>query len=303
MSGKEGELSVLFAGVSGSSRLYEKLGETEALHAVDRCLKRMARGVDGFRGRIVKTVGDELMAVFPSADDALQAAGEMQQRVDDLPPVSGVKLAIRIGFHHGAAGEEAGEVSGESVKLAAHLAGLAKASQVLTSAATQAALSPLHQLSTRDLGLRSLAGSADGLRIFEIVWQGAGDADGVDGVDSALAGQPAGATGTIARLRVRYGAAVIVLDEQRSVLNMGRDAACEIVVSDRRASRNHARIERRGERFVLADQSTNGTFVTFGGGPERFLRREELVLCGYGTIAFAASSSSAEADHAEFECF
>ena len=175
MSGKESELSILFAGVSGSSRLYEKLGKTEALHAVDRCLKRMERGVDGFRGRIVKTVGDELMAVFPTPDDALQAAGEMQQRVGDLPPVSGVKLAIRVGFHHGAVREEGGEVLGESVTTAAHLAGLAKAGQVLTSAATQAVLSPLQQLSTRGLDPLALKDRADGLRVFEVVWQDAAD--------------------------------------------------------------------------------------------------------------------------------
>ncbi len=297
MSGKESELSILFAGVSGSSRLYEKLGQTEALHAVDRCLKRMERGVDGFRGRIVKTVGDELMAVFPTPDDALQAAGEMQQRVGDLPPVSGVKLAIRVGFHHGAVREEGGEVLGESVATAAHLAGLAKAGQVLTSAATQAALSPLQQLSTRGLDPLALKDRADGLRVFEVVWQDAADL----GLPSAP--RPAGRVDAGARLRVRYAGAAIVLDESSSALNMGRDPACEVAVRDRRASRNHARIERRGEHFVLADQSTNGTFVTFVGEPERFLRREELVLRGSGMIAFAASASSPDADCAEFELF
>jgi len=294
MSGKESELSILFAGVSGSSRLYEKLGETEALHAVDRCLKRMERGVDGFRGRIVKTVGDELMAVFPTADDALQAAGEMQQRVGDLPPVSGVKLAIRVGFHHGAVREEGGEVLGESVSTAAHLAGLAKAGQVLTSAATQAVLSPLQQLSTRDLDPLSLK---DGLRAFEVVWQDAADL----GLPSAPRPGERGAAG--GGLRVRYAGEVLVLGESSSALNMGRDPACEVAVRDRRASRNHARIERRGAHFVLADQSTNGTYVTFAGEPERFLRREELVLRGSGTIAFAASASSPDADCAEFEFF
>src|SRR5512146_2387517 len=94
-------VSVLFADVSGSARLHEKLGSAEALRAVDRCMKRMERTVDGFNGRIVKIVGDELMATFDHADEALQAAIEMQLRVADLPPVSGVKLEIRVGFSHG----------------------------------------------------------------------------------------------------------------------------------------------------------------------------------------------------------
>jgi predicted component of type VI protein secretion system len=87
----------------------------------------------------------------------------------------------------------------------------------------------------------------------------------------------------------------------KPALSMGRDASVEIVVRDRRASRNHARIERRGEKFVLTDQSTNGTYVTFAGEPELFLRREEVVLRGRGSICFAASGSSNEADCAEFE--
>jgi adenylate cyclase len=103
---QERMLSVVFAAVAGSSRLFEKLAGAEALHAVDRCMKRMRRGIDGFHGRIVKTGRDDLTALFDNANDACQAAIAMQRRVADLPPVSGVQLAIRVGFHHGAVIEE-----------------------------------------------------------------------------------------------------------------------------------------------------------------------------------------------------
>ncbi|HNH93222.1 FHA domain-containing protein, partial [Accumulibacter sp.] len=76
---------------------------------------------------------------------------------------------------------------------------------------------------------------------------------------------------------------------------------CEIPVRDRRASRHHARIERRDDQFVLSDLSTNGTFVTIKGEPELFLRREAFVLRGSGIISFAASASTQDADIAEFE--
>jgi adenylate cyclase len=103
------------------------------------------------------------------------------------------------------------------------------------------------------------------------------------------------------RLCVRYGGDVKLLDKQRPSLVMGRDAACEINVRDRRASRRHARIERRGEHFVLRDLSTNGTFVTVSGERELFLRHEEFVLRGSGIISFASSASNPNADIAEFE--
>ena len=91
MSSKsERNLCVLFADVSGSTRLYEKLGDKEALHAVERCLNRMTRATEQFKGRVVKTIGDEVMAVFDSAEAGMDAASSMQQRVDDLPPVRGI---------------------------------------------------------------------------------------------------------------------------------------------------------------------------------------------------------------------
>ena len=92
-----------------------------------------------------------------------------------------------------------------------------------------------------------------------------------------------------------------MLGDMKSALNMGRDPNCEVAIRDRRASRNHAKIERRGEKFVLTDQSTNGTYVTFTGEPELFLRREELVLRGSGLICFVALTANEEADCAEFE--
>src|SRR3990172_8781464 len=92
----ERNLCVLFADVSGSTRLYEKLGDKEALYAVERCIKRMTRATEQYHGRVVKTIGDEVMAVFDSAEAGFQAGCEVQLRVDDLPPIKGTKLAIRV---------------------------------------------------------------------------------------------------------------------------------------------------------------------------------------------------------------
>ena len=299
MAGKEREVSVLFADVSGSTRLYEKLGDTEALYAVDRCIKRMERAVEAFRGRVVKTIGDEVMAVFDTAEEAFQSASEMQQRITDLPPVSGVKLTIRLGFHHGPVIEEKGDFFGDTVNTAARLAGLAKPAQALTSGETVARLPELLQIATRDLDQMSVKGKAEGLHVFEVLWQ-EGEELTMKAPSIRAAGQKAAAAGGT-RLCVRYAGDVMVLDEKRSSLALGRDATCDLVIRDRRASRNHGKIERRGDKFVLSDISTNGTYVVVSGEPEYFLRREDMVLRGSGIIAFASSSESENADIAEFE--
>lgn len=301
MSGKEQETAipgavaavVLFADVSGSARLYEKLGDTEAVYAIDRCIKRMERSIESFRGRLAKSVGGELEAVFAAAEDACLAAIDMQQRVADLPPMSGVKLGIRIGFHCGPARFADADPRGEAVDVAARLTGLAKSGQVLCSSEAVAALPEPLQASVRPLERIVLKGRKAPLEVCEVQWD----------EDEALAGKASSPRGALRppRLCVRHGGKVLLIDERKNRLTLGRDAGCDLVIADRRASRQHGRIECCGDKFVLTDASTNGTYVSFDGEQEFFLRHGELVLRGSGRIAFAASTGSDKADVAEFE--
>jgi len=294
MSGQDGRLSALFMSVFGTSRLFEKLGGGEALHAIDRCMKRVQRSVDGFRGRVVRTTRDDLTALFESPDEACQAALTTQRRVADLPPVSGVKLSVRAGFHHGLL---VADGTGGCVSAAEFLAGLARPGQILTTGETQTLLSSTLQASTRHLDTVAIGGQLEGQPAFEVVWL----EPRTPGFRAIVEPAPAKPVERDARLCVRYAGQVKLLDRIRPNLLMGRDATCDVTVRDRRASRHHARIERRGDEFVLSDLSTNGTFVTISGRPELLIRREEFVLRGSGMIAFAASASSPGADIAEFE--
>ena len=287
------QLAVLFADVSGSARLHEKLGDTEAARAVDRCMKRMERAIEGFGGRVIKLVGDEIMVSFDSVDEAFQAAVDMQQRVSDLPPVSGVKLAIRVGFSHGMVNEEGDKLSGETVDTAARLAGLALPGQILTSLQAQSELSPALKNGTRDISLALARSKPPGLAVvYEVL-----SAEPVTHVVKIAGSSEL----QLPSLSLRHSDKIITLDESKQVIRMGRGAESDVLIHDRRASRHHAQIERRGNRIFLIDKSTNGTFVTLGDKPELFLRRQECVLYGKGTICFAASASSPRADCAEFD--
>ena len=292
--------SVLFADVSGSAKLHEKLGNTEALRAAERCMKRMERAVEAFNGRLLRQNGDELMAVFETAEEASMSAIEMQQRVADLPPISGVKLAIRVGFSFGPF-DEAEPRTGDLVDTAAYLTGLAKPGQILTTTEVQTTLSPSLQLSIRDRGKIAAKGTFPELQVLELLATDSSLAP-IDAGDSARASKTDAVQGT--RLRLRYGDDVFVLDKRHTLVSMGRDADCDVVIHDRRASRHHVEIEwREGSRFVLSDMSTNGTYVTIKGQPEIHLRKEECVLHGTGVICFAASANTPQADRVEFEQF
>lgn len=294
MAGVERKLAVLFADVSGSTKLYERLGDSEALRAVDRCVKRMERAIEGFRGRLIKTIGDEVMVRFQTAEDAFLAAVEMQQRVHDLPPVSGVKLTIRVGFHYGPAIEDNNDLFGDTVNTAARIVGLANAEQILTSRQTVDELPNLLRESTRDLDQLSVKGKAEGVHVFEVFWRETEEL-------TMKAGSLASAPRESSKLCVRYRGKAFLLDEKNPVLTMGRDQSNNLVIEDRKSSRHHARIERRGDKFYFVDQSTNGSFVGIAGEAETQLRREEMLLRGTGNITFGASASDALADSAQFE--
>ena len=273
------ERCILFADVAGSTRLYEKLGDAEAKHAVERCLKRVSMAVEAFGGRVVKTIGDAVLADFPDAELALQAACQMQQRVKNLPPAAGMPLAIRVGFHTGPVLEDKGDVFGDAVNVAARMADLARAGQIIATRSTVDRLSALARQGTREVRAASVKGKSELVRVCEVLWEDEGDLTLM-----ATALRQVSTAPTI--LRLRHAGAEIVFGEETDSLSLGRDINCTVVTTDKMASRNHARIERRGDQFVLVDQSTNGTWLSIAGQAEIQLRREEVVLRGQGRVCF-----------------
>jgi adenylate cyclase len=287
------ELAVLFADVSGSTRLYESLGDERALATIGHALGLVREACDGYAGRVIKTIGDEAMAVFPAADNAAQAAAEMQARITAEPTMEAHRLAIRVGFHFGPALLAEGDVFGDSVNVAARLVGVAHGAQVITSAATASALSPWLRVRTRELTALTVKGKLRDMSVFELLWQ--------DSADDLTTLSTRILTPT-ARLRVLHGEREVMLGELQAQVTLGRDAQNDIVIADRLASRTHARIERRRDRFVLVDHSSNGTFLTIDGEPEIQLRREEFILRGHGHISFGHAHAKDPSETVLFFC-
>ena len=288
------ERAILFADVSGSTALYELLGDKPAAKAIEACLGELRIIVAKRDGVVVKTIGDEIMVVFGNPQAACNAAREMQQRMIALPPTAGVKLAIRIGFHFGLVLEDKGDFWGDGVNTAARLAGLAKAGQILTSGATANALPAAERTDLRDLDAIQVKGKHEAVRVFELMW---GDTED----STELAGLASSAKVEV-RLVLELGERTIDFPREKTVLSLGRDSNSDVVVSEKTASRLHARIERRRDKFVLIDHSSNGTYVTVDGEAEMALRREELVLRGRGRVSFGHAYQDDPAEFLVFSC-
>jgi len=288
----ESRIAVLFADVSGSTQLYEKLGDTQAVATVGRCLDMARDAALGCGGRLVRSLGDEVMLVFATAQQAADAALEIQKRMADLASALQLRLAFHVGFHFGAAIERHGDVYGDSVNTAARLVALAKAGQILTCSSTVAELPAHARPQLRALNAITVKGKQHDLDVVEIVWQSTADLTMVGGLpDLRMIG-----------VELRHGDSTIVLDAATQAITLGRDDHNDVVIKERLASRLHARIERRHDKFALVDSSVNGTYVTFEGESEFLLHRQECLFKGRGHISFGRPWKGDASDVVSFVC-
>jgi adenylate cyclase len=270
--------TVLFADVSGSTRLYETAGDAAALEAIGRCIERLSRAAESSGGRVLKTMGDEVMALFPTPDAAASAASEMHAAVDTLPTLNGTKLGVRIGFHSGPVIQRDNDVFGDTVNLAARLVEQAQKGQIVTSHETVQQLSPGLRAFSRRLHSITIKGRADRSELCEIDWRPLSDS-------AAGLGLRPEARSAAAPLRLRYRDLELVRRREKDLIIIGRDAGCALVIAGENASRLHCTIVRRHDSFVLRDHSTNGTFVTVEGDSEIRLQREDMALRRHGWLA------------------
>jgi adenylate cyclase len=287
---------VLFVDICDSTQLYETLGDEVASRRVGGCLEALGKRVDEAGGRVVQRIGDELMCLFAGPEGALECARGMQEYIVRKAVRTKPVMAIRIGCHFGPVLEKAADLFGDSVNVAARAAEMAKAGQVLTTEATVSQLSGPLRERVRALGRFPLKGKREDIHIFELVWQ-----DDESTMLGTLPDVPLPAEqGT--RLLLRYRGSELALDGRaRMALSVGRDPHCDLIISDPKASRRHARIESRRGKFVLVDQSVNGTYVQIGA-EQIVLLREELILYSHGSISFGHRADSTGAAVVDFAC-
>ncbi|HEX7115082.1 MAG TPA: adenylate/guanylate cyclase domain-containing protein [Steroidobacter sp.] len=283
--GKDIELAILFADVVGSTRIYEVMGDLRARDMVLTCVEIMRAATEQNHGTVIKTIGDEIMATFPTANDALNAASRMQHdiRIHSELKVEGQPIAIRIGGHFGPVVLENRDIFGAAVHTANRMTSQAKAGQIMVTGAMVQRLAPEWQSAVRQIDVATLKGKTSEDEIYEVLWQ----------KEDATSMLPAIALGALARdkqrprrLRLKFQGKEMVLDEQRGLVTIGRAEENDIVVKGNLISRLHARIEVSRNKFLLIDQSTNGTFVTTRDGEEAFVRRDSMQLTGEGVIGF-----------------
>jgi class 3 adenylate cyclase len=284
------QLAILFADVCDSTTIYESMGDARAHATINRLFAMLGDKVKANGGKVIKTLGDGMVCQFGAADSAFRAACAMQEGVTADDADSGPKMMIKVSFTWGPVVTEAGDVFGDTVNVCARLVGAAGPEQVLTTQETVEALSPGLRISCRDLYPVRVKGRAEEVEVCEVLWRSDPD------VTEVFSRSQINAAMREWILKLSYGGSTIVVEPTGSA-RLGRDKANEVVVTSNKASRVHARIYGRGANFVIADQSSNGTFLAIDGNArELALRRDEAMLGERGAIGLGGPTYD-DGDH------
>lgn len=285
------KLAILFADISGSTALYEKLGDQLARQRISRCISILSGALATHSGTFVKTIGDEILCTFPSAESALNAACEMQLAVKTANQSSEHAIFIRIGFHCGDVICEDSDIYGYTVNIAARVAAITRARQIMTTSAVVDALPLSLHDKVRKILRADIKGKQDQLDIFQVIWE-------LEDMGSTRTGMPAyrKPQADANQLTLSYRARSYNINEQHKKLLLGRDSACQIIVESDLASRQHADVELRFGNFVLSDHSSNGTYIRSSDGVVTRLNREDMVLRGNGSISLGQPYSEQPSD-------
>jgi hypothetical protein len=272
-------MTVLFADICGSTRLYCTLGNDAARAIVAAGLEALVDLLPGFGGRLVKTLGDEVMCVFPDPDQAVLAASAMQARIEATRP-DGHALAIHVGLHHGPVLIEGSDLFGDTVNAASYLCAVASRGQILTTEATIGSLSEQVREHTRPLFFAVIKGSSEESALYQVIWQQ--DSAVLTDVNLRRHNLVPPDSGS---LLVSCGEVQVRIDPRRPSIVLGRGPECDIAVGDPFASRRHATLILRRTQVYLSDHSTNGTFVRRSDGDSAHVFRSELLLDGAGELS------------------
>ncbi len=285
--------TVVFADLFGSTSVFEALGNAKATQAVTQVTTWIAKIIEAHGGRVVKMLGDGVLALFGNNPAAISAVVELQRkhqkRMPHIAPAN--RMPIRIGVASGDVEIVAGDCYGDAVNVASRLSDLAGASQIWTNGAALDGVSEAQDVRFRVMGPISIRGRAEPCTVYQVDWE--------DDATSALLTMQSDMVPLFdpAQVDTLGGQIELVWMKDRMSfksfelpIHIGRLHRAEFVVDDPRVSRTHARIDWRNGSMMLVDLSSYGCWVRFsGGGSDLLLRREECVLHGEGQIALGSS--------------
>jgi class 3 adenylate cyclase len=286
--------TVVFTDLHGSTAVFEALGNAQATETITQITAWIVRHCEQSSGRVVKTLGDGVLALFADGESAVKAVVGLQREHHKqvLRSPHQATLPIRIGLASGEVEMVDNDCYGDAVNVASRLCDLCGPHQIWADSASLQRVNEAQGVTFRMLGPISVRGRAEPVNVYQIEWreeqasefltmQGDMDPDAIDGRSDVLGRE----------IELKWLGQTKRFRSFELPAHIGRVRNVEFMVNDPRVSRTHARLEWRNGSVVLVDLSSYGSWIRFAGskGGDVLLRREECVLHGSGELALGAS--------------
>lgn len=297
--------TVVFTDLHGSTAVFEALGNALATEAVTEITTWIGQQCVLHGGRIVKTLGDGVLAMFPDGQKAVNAVVELQRAHSKRIQRSSLSLRMpmRVGVASGEVEIVAGDCYGDAVNVAARLCDLCGPYQIWANAAALTDVRETQGMTFRVLGPISIRGRAEPCTVYQIEWHEDVASDFLTMQAELDPKDVFGERDVLGReIELTWLGETKRFKSFELPIQLGRVRSADFVVNDPRVSRIHARLEWRNGSVVFVDASSYGSWIRFLGttGSDVLLRREECVLHGKGELALGASFSDASVPTVSF---
>ena len=291
---------VMFADVAGSTAMYENMGDDMARERISKALNSLISISRRHNGKLVKTIGDEILVYFTDIDMAVFAAKAIQEAMEDDRSPETVGVSIRIGMQYGSTILENDDIFGDTVNVAARVSSMAKARQILCTQEI-AFMVKSGELSNnmRPYDRLRVKGKNEQLDVYLYAWEEEGD---ITNMATASSFTNPARHDQVKQLVLKYEGKPHNIETETASYVLGRGQDCDLIVKGDLISRHHSKLEHRRGKFIITDQSTNGTFIRTTEGQEIFLRREEFTIFGSGHISLGKKVDLNDENIIHFRC-
>jgi class 3 adenylate cyclase len=169
----EKDLALAFSDIVGSTPYFEQFGDEAGRKLQQRHHDLVDHTARAAGGRIVDTAGDGAFFVFPAAEAAAGALIELQKEIcrENVGRSREHQLVVRLGFHFGSVLTDGQLVTGESVNLAARVAGSGAPGEIrMTKEAFRELGSVFFRLASRSIGQVALKGVSRPVELLTLDW-------------------------------------------------------------------------------------------------------------------------------------
>lgn len=274
----EEEVTVVFADISGSTSLYQRVGNQKAHELISACLETLKSTVAEHDGEFVHSRGDDVVCTFANTDDAFRTVVEMLARTN------GTDLLVHIGLDRGPVIRVRDDIFGNSVNVAARLSSLANENEALCGENTREAMNRTNQSLLQFFATRQLRGTDRPADIYRYATPSLDAGTQIHFTETP--GRPRGpveiSDATVVELSFD-GVSLHCKPGQK--LTIGRSANNDLVIAQAWVSRQHAVVEVRNDHAYLHDVSSNGIYVSFAGQDPVLLLRETMLLPALCTLS------------------